>query len=278
LQTGVENRPPVKPGVGAPRENQADPLADQFPSAADRLSRVASLEDLAEEYVLFTHALLFTHAYWPCDPIEEHIVQSNGACNPFQILLPRPVFVGCDARDPAGNLLTTEWNYRLVAVPKEEWQPLFLFLSRLMGSQSQKRVLVKTSPAIVRVPDVLKMEKRPSLLQLPLVPCVVFNLVGNTQSVHFAPELASQITGLVPVKVSEPDAQLAEFADCFFDGRPCPMSGTLEDTPEEAERKLRGLPVEDFSKVVSPKAAGDRERKIIKEMGAMEQMLRRAGL
>jgi hypothetical protein len=41
---------------------------------------------------------------------------------------------------------------------------------------------------------------------------------------------------------------------------------------------LRGLPVEDFSKVVSPKAAGDRERKIIKEMGAMEQMLRRAGL
>lgn len=43
-----------------------------------KFSAATSLKDMAEEYVYFTHGLLFTHAYWKRDPVVDHIVEQKG--------------------------------------------------------------------------------------------------------------------------------------------------------------------------------------------------------
>jgi hypothetical protein len=206
-----------------------------------RVSQSTGLTDLAEDYVFFTHGLLFTHAYWPQDPIVTYIIESQGACTPFHIQVPRPVFKWFDAKDPTGRVLDDQWNWQLCGVPKEQWPGLFAFLAQLNGINYETKFYHQVVFQKIPIVDTLRLEKLAVLpAPVPTVDCICLAVLTNRRTVYFAPQHRRQPWEPVPVMIKGADNAVCLLADQLLQRAPKPMAGITEPTQDVAEAILKG--------------------------------------
>ena len=206
-----------------------------------KFSNAARLADLAEEYVFFTHGLLFTHAFWLRDPIVDHIVEQKGEADPFHIQLPMPIFRWFDAKDPSGNVVDDSWNYQICAIPKEQWDPLFAFLSTISGSNRQTKMFHLTAVQKVPIADALAIQRMTvAPKELPTVDCYCLAILGNRRSVYFAPQHAKDAR--VPIVIGSSDPQAARFCRNLFAGSYKPAAGAIEPTVKQSEDLVKNGP------------------------------------
>ena len=89
-----------------------------------KVTQAMSLADLAEEYVFFTHAVLFCFADFDRDPVFDYVTEYDPSCQPFHVDFPDALFAGLVHNDSLG------WNHRLLLVPRSHWAGLDWFLER----------------------------------------------------------------------------------------------------------------------------------------------------
>lgn len=214
-------------------ETDAEPADRLQPSAA------TSLADIAVDHVLFTHALLFTHARWRFDPVVTFLSEQPSARPPGQLLLPRPVFAHLSFRDETGRL-DDRYDRTLWVCPKAAWKPLYAFLCSLGGKNQDARYFHTTVPQLVRVVDVLTLDRASVLPDpVPTVPCVCFAVSSNRNMVYFNAAHRKAAWGPVPVVVRSPEPSIVRYAKALFAFRPNPMAGTVEKTVDQAVADLR---------------------------------------
>lgn len=187
----------------------------------EKISQAATLTDLSGEYVFFTHALLFTHALWPYDPVLQYIQETNGGCLPFFIRdLPLPLFSGLDLLGPDGKIADKSWNYAVSAVARDDWLGLLTFLTtQITGVAADRKFLHTTVMQRVPVVDV-QAQQRLSVLPdaPPLVDCFCLAIPSNRWTAKFEPRLKKSPWDPVPVIKSNEDAAVKRAARKLFWG------------------------------------------------------------
>lgn len=171
-----------------------------------KVSQAASLKDLEEEYVFFTHAILFTHADFDRDPVYDFVTSASanlaGDCPPFHITFPNAVFQGLDLDgDPA-------WNFRVIAAPRSYWPRLDSWLGSLTGVDRDKKLWQQVISQILPVPDGLALARAAILpIPCPMVDVVVFGFSGNQKLVAMEPARNPPID--LPKVVVHPPEEIA---------------------------------------------------------------------
>jgi len=193
--------PPLRegpgPDLGPPEVRPYEP---------QRLARAESLQSLAEEHMLFTHALLFTHGHWARDPVRDWAGEAPGRYA-HALNLPRPAFDGLEVD---GNVA---WCYRLLLCPRDQWAGLWErmvvegFLDRPRGR------CYKLLAQAFAVPDLLRLERLEALPRpVPTVKVVAFGLSGNLDQVLFMPAVDPPLDRALPWSL-QPDPEVARWAN-----------------------------------------------------------------
>lgn len=204
---------PENPGV-AEVDNR---FAEQVRLHTLRFSQAASLASLAEEYVYFSHGILFTYFDWSHDPVSDVVKDTGGNITPFRIELPAPVFKFLNIKDVNNNTVDDSWNRTILAVKKEEWPQLFRFLNSLSGFDPAKKMFHTVVFQTVLISDVLALNKKPVLPdKVPMVPCYVLAGTSNHKTVYFSPQQRGKLWEPVPVLIRSPEAKIKKMARELF--------------------------------------------------------------
>lgn len=223
------------------------PLPDSPGYQIATFAKAVRLLDLTQEFVLFTHAPLFTHGNWLHDPVFDYFVECNPIHVPFQINLPRRLFLGLEIRQ-GRRLINDDWNYRLLAIHKDGWEDFFRFMGQVGGiNRDDKRyhtLLAQQMP----VPDILLLEHKAILPSpCPMVDIITFGLDGNDRQVYFAPALNPPIDK-PKACTGPPDPKVVATAERVFAGQEKPflpfdlrLGGIRRSEAEAAMAPLPGL-------------------------------------
>ncbi len=217
LTTGVveinSNTLPENPGTVV-LDNQ---FADIVFLHTLRFSQAASLASLAEEYVYFSHGILFTYFDWSHDPVADCVRDTGGKVNPFRVELPAPVFKFLDVKDANNNVVDDSWNRTILAVKKDEWPSLFSFLGSLSGFDPAKKMFHTVVFQNVLIADVLALNKKTVLPdKTPLVPCYVLAGTSNRRTAYFPPAQRGELWEPVPVLLRSPEPKIKKMAKELF--------------------------------------------------------------
>src|SRR5258708_3420449 len=102
-----------------------DPLGvDAPPFQAALIGQNTTLADLAKDYALFTHAMLFTRGGLDHDPINDYLAENQKAIAPLVLMLDQPILFGM-ARPLKDRRWESIWDRVLMLCPKEGWPPLY---------------------------------------------------------------------------------------------------------------------------------------------------------
>jgi hypothetical protein len=228
---------PAREGVG---KRELSPR-DGPPYHAARVSKATGLRDLAEEYVLFSHGLLFTHGHWSTDPVVDYVQTQDPECLPFAIQLPRPVFSGLTYRAPSSGG-DTSWNSILMAVLKEHWPGLLAYMGNVSGIDRKAKRYCRLAVQQMPVADVLALEKAAMLPDpLPMVDVFLFALDGSWATVGFDPAVCPPVGKVKVVKRYPPDPDVVKMAKAIFAEQEKPFLA-VEPSLEEAKRKMQDKP------------------------------------
>lgn len=179
---------------------------------------LAGLADRAADFVVFTHAALFTHAGLPPfqDPVQEYVNLAPDGVSVAVADLAAPVWGGLYG--PPGLEV---WARRLLAVRRDQWPGLARHLAGVVVTDTPRRVLYRTVWFQVTLPG-------PDAARLP--PVEVLGLDGNTRQV-----LVHRPAGRPPTFVTRPPArQTVLYARRLFAGAP-----RAEDPPALAAEFTR---------------------------------------
>jgi hypothetical protein len=238
-QLGVVDGPvflseePAKPeGIhAAPASLNERPL---FPLL---MAGTATLTDLVDEYVLFTHGLVFTHGAWLQDPLQDYVTSMDTDCRLHALELPSPVFRWFDGRSPVDRqTLDTSWNRKIMACPKRSWNGLYRFLASIQGTNRDTKTMYSLAAQRIPIIDVIAFANLSGLPdRIPEVDCLCFALVTNRRTVYFAPERRVNPWDPVPVLTRNPETRMVAYAKAFFRNSETPRAGTLEPSREQLE-------------------------------------------
>lgn len=207
-----------------------------------QFSAAASLQELSEEYVYFTHGLLFTHGFWRTDPIVDHIVETGGECAPFAVQMPMPVFRWFEGKDVGGEVVDGRWNKQICVVAKEHWPALYRFLCLIEGINRDSKTVIKPVPQVIPIVDAFALARMSSLPErIPTVNCYCLALLTNRRTVYFAPESRRFAFEPIPILTRNPDPKTVRYAKALLHNQASPMAGTLEPTLSEAEAVISGM-------------------------------------
>lgn len=255
MHEGIETAPPL--------ERDVESLH------VEKFSKAASLAELADEYVYFTHGLLFTHGNWFRDPVVDFIIEHGGDVEPFHIQLPYAIFKWFDAKDHEGRVIDDAWNYQICAVQKEHWEALFAFLAQMAGSNEVTRTYHLTAIQKIPIIDSLALAKHEQLPSpVPVVECYALALLGNRRSVYFAPQYSTD--GRVPVLIGAADSKAIKIAKAVWAGSNSPAAGILEPTREAAEAMIKAGPNKqaEIKKIIeSPQQLGISDNELLRRVG-----------
>jgi len=109
-----------------------------------------SLKDLARDYVFFTHALLFTHAGFQADPVEEWMVTNDCVGAVFAVQFAERLFSGLRIGDPQHR---DHYNHLLMGCERPVWAKLYPYLNTLMLADPGRKRYVTTFVHEGRMPD-----------------------------------------------------------------------------------------------------------------------------
>ena len=209
---------PLRVGVHSGPIQQTQDMA---PYALTEVTTRTSLQHLLDNgLVLFTHGLMFTHGNWTRDIVYDYLVE-GGLAGPALLTLPKRVFIGMHGRNRDGRV-NEDWNYRLLAMPRAAWDHFWRYMCTVAGVNQDERRFHKLLAQQVPVPDMLALERSPTLLdRCPMVDVIVFGIDGNDRIVHVSPAFKPPIDKPT-VRISSPDPDTVKLAERVFAEEPQP--------------------------------------------------------
>jgi hypothetical protein len=139
-----------------------------------RIGSAASLTDLLEEYVFFTHGPLFCFARFDKDPVYDFFADQDEEIQVAHLDFPDPIFEGLAFRGDEA------WNYRLLLIEKKYWTKLNRFLCHVSGIDRKRRKFFKVFVQKIPVVDALAMAKMAVLpAECPMVDVFTYSVSGN---------------------------------------------------------------------------------------------------
>jgi hypothetical protein len=184
---------------------------DQGPYGPQRLSQAESLQSLTEEFVLFTPALLFTHADWDRDPVKDWAGEAPGR-RVYSLDLPQAAFEGLEV---GGDV---NWCYRLLLCPRTQWADLYGFMGIIGFADRFRRRFHRALAQAIPVPDLLLLARLATLPDpVPTVQVVAFGVNGNRRQVAFVPAANPPLDRARP-EVYPPEEETVRAANRFLSG------------------------------------------------------------
>jgi hypothetical protein len=179
-------------------------------------SSTATLKDLAEEYVLFTHALLLTYGGFWKEPLVVYRAQQRPSLQLLQIDLPVPIIEGFEA--PATAYINTSvFGRRLYGCPKEEWKGLRRYLDELQWEDPKRKIARLTLTQHLPILDVLAVRLGNIGQPFPTVMIYSIGVNGSDQQVVLAP-VPDLLPGRCRVVINSPEAEMVAYAEAYFKG------------------------------------------------------------
>jgi len=108
------------------------------------------LSEVQQDYAFFTHALLFTHAGFQSDPVEEWMLVNDCPGAVFALEFDQPLFTGL------GIPLTQHadhYNKLLMGCERPVWDKLYRYLNTLTAADPVRKAYVSAFVNEARMPD-----------------------------------------------------------------------------------------------------------------------------
>jgi hypothetical protein len=193
------NDRPLQEGYGS-----SDRVARDERYHVARFSSTATLTDLAREYAIFTHGLLFTHGRIDVDPVLDYVTKHP---EPDWDVMPvtyrsRRLFRGLSAPGKqVGPPIT--WESSLLFVERARWQGLYDHLRCCAWIDRRRRTYGRVVPQHITIIDFLALDRAHILpAPLPTVEITVFGVDSNKVHAQFLPDIA--LPGSAPTVVYLP--------------------------------------------------------------------------
>jgi len=208
--------------------------ADTYPKYDKKaFSHKATLMELSQTYVFFTHAALFTYGNWARDPINDYIAEEDPYCFPFWMSFDKPIFSGLFCRDKNTKRTYREWNYRLIGCPKNSWPDLQKFLHSLSGINHDEGRFHITIMQKLPMIDYMMLNWRSSLPHpLPMFDIYTLGLLGNDRSVFFEPAKNPPLDH-IKVTICPPQADVIELSTQVLSGDTSVLGNVVSVPMEE---------------------------------------------
>lgn len=143
-----------------------------------------TLTALAEDHVLYSHALFFTHGLLKVDPVPVFFAENKLPSDSF------PFIIGFDR--PIFDKLPSTWSSILFAVPKPQWNTLAHHLRVVSGIDRPKKLFWQTIHQELPIADWWAINKSGSLPStIPSVKVQLFGVDSNIGCWHFAPPVTN---------------------------------------------------------------------------------------
>lgn len=181
---------------------------------ADKVSKAATLKDLENDLIFFTHAAFIVFGKLHFDPVAAYVQQTRGAISPFRIQSDGfPIFSG----------LGEEWDRQLIGIQKEEWERLVRYLDALSIVYKKKKIFFRALRQKIPIVDIFSISKHSVLPDpIPMIDIFTYGLDGNTCCIHFKPALTP--LELPQVVIDEPFPETIRLADNIFNNEKKPYS------------------------------------------------------
>jgi hypothetical protein len=206
--------------------------------AAIKISKAATLAELAKEYALFSHAALFVYGNWIRDPIQDYIIHEDPDCKPFWIDFDSPIFSGMFFRTRGGKT-NRDWAYRLMACPLDSWGGLMSFLQQLQGFNEAEKRYHKTILQKVPMTDYFALRKKAVLPSpIPKVDVFLVALDGNDRVVHFEPAKNPPIDH-IKVRFSPPEPDTIKLGEEILKRNARPLMLPVLDAANDGKASVK---------------------------------------
>lgn len=184
------------------------PLTSKHVEESRDLPPVASkapartLQDLTGEFVLFTPALIVTHARFDRDPVAVFSQQRSPEESPSAINSQRPFFQDLPSTP-------IKWNNRLYMIRKDLWEECRDFIARMVISDPKTQLYSEIGFGDLIIVDPLALALRPAADELPTVSISTFCVTTNKFFAGLSPAIDPPRTRAFPL-LQAPDQAIVE--------------------------------------------------------------------
>lgn len=190
------------------------------PITAKKFNSKATLTDLSQDYILFSHASIVLFTPLSFDPIQVYAQRFH--TTPTVLMVDQDIFhdhasiKGAKFQAPLPKM----FNRLIYALPKHEW-PIFLKLIGTIGIRhKESKTYINIVPQKLPLLDVIDMSKRSVIPDvLPTVEIYLFALDGNKRCIHYKPSLNLLVQ---PIQVLDeaPNENIVTLAKLVFEDTP----------------------------------------------------------
>ena len=198
---------------GAPVEKAIPPFEKL------EVSSLASLSDLATDYVFFNHGVLFTYGGMNVDPAQEYAIEHK--CEIRMVRMPKPVFKDVSNRKKE----FAHWDHSLLAVDTNHWVGLSRVLVESGILDLAKRSFYKAYYRPVKIVDWFRVDQAHAPDDWPTIRVALFGLDGNTQFIKVVDPKPGKSDAAPPtpkIVLRPPNAAAVSFANALFSGHERP--------------------------------------------------------
>jgi hypothetical protein len=156
-----------------------------------KISRAATLADLAQDYAIFNHGAFFVHGRLDVDPVGDYVARQP---DPAPLVMPTtfsvPLFRGLSMPGrPIGPPF--DWERVLVFVERRHWDGLRAHLLRCGWVDRRRRTYARAVMQTIPLIDFLALDRALIVpAPLPTVEVAVFGVDGTRVHVQFVPGTA----------------------------------------------------------------------------------------
>jgi len=155
----------------------------------DSQPETATLQDLSQDFHLFTPALVVCRGGLDRDPVAFYTERRglSGEDRPSAIDFERPLFAGLGYSVLPGNV-SVNWDHRLYAIQQEMWDDCVEFIGSMGVFDRMRKHYARFPWNDIEIVDVLAMQKRGGILEeIPMVRITAFGVASNRVFLHLAP-------------------------------------------------------------------------------------------
>lgn len=194
-------------------------LSEIQKTIARKVSQTATLTDLAKDFELFNHSVLFLFTTIGFDPLSLLLSRHKEIEPALVTSHDFPMFDG----------LIPFWNHTVIAVPKEQWKRVHCHLDQTAVLDGKQRSYACALRQQLPVLDVLAMAKKATVMEgVPTVDVEMYGLDGNKNCLHFIPAKHNELP-IFKLKIDQPNEEIKRLAEAILKGHDKPFS-TMTDS------------------------------------------------
>ena len=197
-----------------------DPVEKDIPPFEKlEVSSLASLGDLAKDYVFFNHGVLFTYGGMNVDPAQEYVTEHK--CEIRMVMMPKPVFKDVSNRKKE----FVHWDHSLLAVDTNHWVELSRALVESGILDLVQRKFYKAYYRPVKIVDWFRAGQSHAPDDWPMIRVALFGLDGNTQFIKVVDSISDETSKAPPtprILLRPPNPSAVSFAEALFNGHTRP--------------------------------------------------------